>query len=302
MAADYTFHFDVASPPAVTTTSPTDSATGVHLNATITVNFSKQVNATTSSFKLECPTGTPESYGLSASPASSFTLTPSSNLPSDTQCTVTVVANQVTSTDFGLNMDSDYVFSFHTVSAPTVTSTVPANNATGVATNATITVNFDRSVDATTSSFTVECPTGTPESYSLSSSPASSYTLTPNSPLPGGVTCTVTVVASQVTDDSNGTPMASNYVFSFRRTCRRPSRAPTPDERRDRRQRELGDHGQLQRARPRDRKLVHARVPDRHARGVQPVELPGEHVHADADLEPARRHDLHRHRARKPGL
>jgi methionine-rich copper-binding protein CopC len=215
MAADYSFSFDVASPPAVTTTSPADGATGVHLDATITVNFSKQVNATTSSFKLECPTGTPESYNLSASPASSFTLTPTSNLPSDTQCTVTVVANQVTSTDFGLNMDSDYVFSFHTVTAPQVTSTVPANNATGVATNATITVNFDRSVNATTSSFDVECPLATPISYSLSASPASSYTLTPNSPLPGGVTCTVTVVAAQVTDASNGTPMDANYVFSF---------------------------------------------------------------------------------------
>ena len=215
MAADYSFSFDVASPPAVTTTTPADNDTGVQLNATITVNFSKQVNATTSSFKLECPTGTPESYGLSASPASSFTLTPSSNLPSNTQCTVTVVANQVTSTDFGLNMDSDYVFSFHTATAPSVTSTVPLNNATGVATNATITVDFDRSVNATTSSFDVECPLATPISYSLSSSPASSYTLTPNSPLPGGVTCTVTVVAAQVTDASNGTPMDSNYVFSF---------------------------------------------------------------------------------------
>jgi len=215
MAADYSFSFSTDAPPSVSSTVPTDGSTDVSLSSTVKVTFSEQVNATTSSFKLECPSGTPKSYSLSSSPATTFTLTPTSSLPSGTTCKVTVVAAQVTDTDFGLNMASDYVFSFATATAPTVTSTSPADGATNVPTNATVTVNFDRSVDATTSSFKLECPTGTPIPYSLSSSPASSFTLTPNSVLPGGVTCTVTVVAAQVTDDSNGTPMDADYVFSF---------------------------------------------------------------------------------------
>ena len=215
MAADYSFSFSIGSPPAVTGTTPSNGDTGISPSTTITVNFNKQVNATTSSFKIECPTGTPESFGLSSSPASTFTLTPSSKLPSGTDCTVTVVASQVTSTDFGLNMAADFVFDFATAPAPKVTSTSPADGATNVATNATITVNFNRSANASASSFGVECPTGSPVAYSLSSSPSTSFTLTPNGPLPGGTTCTVTVIAAQVTDAVNGTPMDADYVFSF---------------------------------------------------------------------------------------
>jgi uncharacterized protein len=100
--------------------------------------------------------------------------------------------------------------------APSVTTTTPANGASSVAVGSNIVVNFSESVNATTSSFTVDC--GGAQPYALSASPASNFTLDPTANLPAGATCTVTVVAAQVTDaDASDPPdtMAANYVFSF---------------------------------------------------------------------------------------
>jgi len=58
--------------------------------------------------------------------------------------------------------------------APSVTSTSPANGATHVATNTTITVNFSESVSATASAFTLECPSGTSKTFTQSASSPSS--------------------------------------------------------------------------------------------------------------------------------
>jgi hypothetical protein len=102
--------------------------------------------------------------------------------------------------------------------APNVTGTTPSDGATDVLLGSNITISFSESVNATTSSFTLECPTGTTKTFTIGSSPASSFTLDPAADLPYSTTCTVTVVAANVTDaDSNDPPdnMASNYVFSF---------------------------------------------------------------------------------------
>ena len=101
---------------------------------------------------------------------------------------------------------------------PAVTTTTPANGASNVASNTNITINFTESVNATTGSFSVECPGGSPQAYSLSASPSASFTINPTADLPSGVTCTVTVIASQITDADSFDPpdqMAANYVFSF---------------------------------------------------------------------------------------
>jgi len=51
---------------SVTSTSLTNGATGVAVASTIVVNFSESVNATTSSFTVECSGA--QTYALSASP------------------------------------------------------------------------------------------------------------------------------------------------------------------------------------------------------------------------------------------
>lgn len=103
---------------------------------------------------------------------------------------------------------------------PTVSSSTPANNATGVAVNAAITINFSESVDVAAGAFAVECPTATPILFSaapaLPATGTTSVTLTPSSALPQSTVCTVTVDKDSVTD-KDGTPenMAADHVFSF---------------------------------------------------------------------------------------
>src|SRR6185295_17283034 len=78
--------------------------------------------------------------------------------------------------------------------------------------------NFDESVNATTSSFTISCATSGAHTFTLSASPSTSFTLNPNVDFSTGELCTVTVVAAQVTDvDANDPPdnMTADYVFSF---------------------------------------------------------------------------------------
>jgi hypothetical protein len=101
--------------------------------------------------------------------------------------------------------------------APSVTTTFPTSGARSVLSGATITVNFGESVTASTSSFSIECPAGTPLAYSLSAGPSAAFILTPGTPLPGGSTCTVTVIANQIHDVDVTPPnqMQTNIVFSF---------------------------------------------------------------------------------------
>src|SRR5256714_940235 len=108
-------------------------------------------------------------------------------------------------------------FSFATEDAtPSVSSTSPADGADHVAVNTNVVVNFSEPVTASSSSFTLECPTSTSESFSVSGSPGSSITLDPTSNLPNGAVCTVTVIANQISDVDLIDPpdnMAANYVF-----------------------------------------------------------------------------------------
>ncbi len=216
MAANFTSSFTVDTPPAVTSVTPANGAINVPLNSTVTIDFNKQVNVNASSFKLECPSGTPVAFTVTpASPASAFTLTPTASLPGGTACTVTVVAAQVTDTTFNQHPAADFTSTFTTDTPPTVTSTVPANGATGIDPAQNITVNFSKPVTATASAFTLECPTGTPIPFTVpTSSPASSFNIHPTSPLPAPATCTVTVVASQISD-AIGTTMTADSMWSF---------------------------------------------------------------------------------------
>jgi hypothetical protein len=79
----------------------------------ITVTFSESVTAPASAFTIECPTpGNTQAFALSGGPTT-FTLNPTTRLPYETVCTVTVSAAQVIDTA-GNPMSADYIFSFTT--------------------------------------------------------------------------------------------------------------------------------------------------------------------------------------------
>ncbi|HEX8747067.1 MAG TPA: Ig-like domain-containing protein, partial [Pyrinomonadaceae bacterium] len=140
----------------------------------------------------------------------SFSYTPASGFTGTDTFTYTVTN--------GLLPNDTATVTINVDEGPTVTTTNPANGATNVASNSSITINFSESVNATTSSFSIECPGGSPQPFTLSASPAASFTLDPTADLPAGANCTVTVIANQITDADSFDPpdqMAANYVFSF---------------------------------------------------------------------------------------
>ncbi|HMO56295.1 MAG TPA: ExeM/NucH family extracellular endonuclease, partial [Roseiflexaceae bacterium] len=101
-------------------------------------------------------------------------------------------------------------------SAPSVISTTPANNATNVARDTSISITFSEPVDATAASFELNCTSGAVP-FGLSGGPTT-YTIDPSSDLPGGEASSVRVIAAAVSDqDTNDPPdtMAEDYIFSF---------------------------------------------------------------------------------------
>ncbi|MCS6938992.1 MAG: Ig-like domain-containing protein [Roseiflexus sp.] len=101
--------------------------------------------------------------------------------------------------------------------APAVASTSPVNGAIGVPVNANIIVTFSEPVIVTPASFTLVCTTSGNVAATLSGSGAT-YTLDPAITLAAGETCTVTVLAANVSDiDAIDPPdtMTADFVFSF---------------------------------------------------------------------------------------
>ncbi|HEX6833460.1 MAG TPA: Ig-like domain-containing protein [Rudaea sp.] len=99
--------------------------------------------------------------------------------------------------------------------APAVTITAPANGASAVALNASITVTFSEAVTVSNTFADISCTNSGNHSYVVGGS-GNTYTLDPDVDLAFGESCTVTVLADQVTD-LDGTPdeMAADYAFSF---------------------------------------------------------------------------------------
>jgi uncharacterized protein len=100
---------------------------------------------------------------------------------------------------------------------PTVSNTLPTDGATDVALDSAITIDFSEDVTLTDPWYALECPVATPIASSYAGAdPGSSFTITPDEDLPPGTTCTVTVLATQVSDvDGDPDPMAADFSFSF---------------------------------------------------------------------------------------
>jgi len=102
-----------------------------------------------------------------------------------------------------------------TVTVPTVVSTIPANGATGVLVNTPISATFSMAMSPssiTASTFTVTGPGGTAVAGAVSYS-GSTATFTPTAALAFGTTYTG-MITTGVTD-LGGTPLTSNYVWTF---------------------------------------------------------------------------------------
>ncbi|MBS3902137.1 MAG: Ig-like domain-containing protein [Dethiobacter sp.] len=136
-------------PPTVTSSVPANAATGVAIGADIIVTFSEDVSEAVYFNQITITNGgTVVEYTYSLA-GNTLTLNPIADLIHSTLYTVTLPAEAVQ--DAASNLSALHSFSFTTAAAPdvispTVTSSVPANAATGVAIGADIIVTFSEDV------------------------------------------------------------------------------------------------------------------------------------------------------------
>ena len=219
LAVDYVWKFTTGPSPVVNSTDPVPLATSVAVNKVVSAKFSLlmdplSINGTTFTLTQGTPAvavlGTVDYDGTTAS------FVPSSNLLPGTQYTATITSG--VKSMIGIPMAANYVWTFTTVAAiaPTVVTTDPANNSTGVALNKTVSAIFSMAMDRATivspkTTFTLaNGTTSVPGTVSYTSTTA--Y-FVPTSNLTAGTTYTATITTAA--QSTQGTPMANNYVWSF---------------------------------------------------------------------------------------
>jgi hypothetical protein len=97
--------------------------------------------------------------------------------------------------------------------APAVSNTVPADNASNVPLNSNISITFSEPVNVAGSWFTLNCSISGAHTAAFTGGPTV-FTLDPDTDFVDGDICTLTVLASQVTDQDNNDP-PDNMVVNF---------------------------------------------------------------------------------------
>ncbi|MDH4117763.1 MAG: ExeM/NucH family extracellular endonuclease, partial [Acidimicrobiia bacterium] len=98
---------------------------------------------------------------------------------------------------------------------PTVVSTTPSNGQPDASVGGNVVIDFNEPVTVVGTWFEITCDTSGTHTATVSGGPAS-YTLDPDTDFTSGDSCTVTVFATQVTDqDGTPDPMTADYVFGF---------------------------------------------------------------------------------------
>jgi len=222
LTSNFVWSFTTAPPPTVISTSPTNGATGVPINQPpISAAFSQTMNCATvtlSTFTVTGPGATPVAGTISCS-GTTATFTSTSNLAINTIYAATITTGVTNLT--GAPLASNFVWSFKTGSGPSVVpaviSTYPANNATGVPLNRKMTATFNEAMDPTTittATFTVTGPGGVAVSGTVTYIATGSIaTFAPTAPLVALTTYIATITTGA--KDLTGTPLASNYSWTF---------------------------------------------------------------------------------------
>ncbi len=212
-------------PPSIVTSVPANNATGVSPNATLILNFSEQVNLTDPWFTLSCSVS-----GARGGQYNQNTITQAEILPNELSpgvyfslgdvCDLTVLANGVTDSDGTHNAMVANVLVHFSVSGdapPTVLTTAPADNATGVDPAANFVVNFSEPVATVDPWVTLSCGiTGNHFGSSFSSNGGATWTFDPASGFVAGESCTATIARANVHDlDGTADALIGSNTFRF---------------------------------------------------------------------------------------
>jgi hypothetical protein len=222
LVSNYVWSFTTAVQPTVLATVPAMGATGIPVGQVLSATFSKTMSCATlaspaKTFTLTGP-GTTAVAGTVACSGAVATFTPAATLPINTLFTATITTAATDAA--GDPLAANYVWSFRTGTAatqPTVISTVPANGATSVPINQTITATFSVAMNPATVSgatFTLQAPGGVAITGAVTYLPAGSVaTFTPAANLAANTLYTATITTGAM--NLSGSALATNYVWTF---------------------------------------------------------------------------------------
>ncbi len=217
--------------PTVSSTDPSNAETGVPLNKSISVVFSEPMSAgSITATTLKVSSGGTAVSGTVSVLNNIATFKPTASLAANTMYSaiVTTAAQDLSNNP----MAADYTWSFTTgaiadTTAPRIASTDPANLATGVSLNKSVSVTFTEAMDPksiTASSFYLRGPDGSnvPSAITCSGSIA---TLNPTGALTANTTysCLIT----KTVKDTAGNSLAAPKAWVFKTAAVLDSTAPT---------------------------------------------------------------------------
>ena len=229
LGAAFTSTFTTLNPdttrPTVMAVLPINNAISVAVNSTVRVTFSEAmdpatITGTTVTLRATSPSAAVPATVTYDVPTNTAILTPTASLAQGKNYTVTVTTGV---TDLAGNaLLAQFTSTFTTFApdaiAPTVVGVVPTNNATGIATNATVQVTFSEAMDQATliGANVILKNTGTSAviastlSYDVGTN---KITITPTGPLANGTNYTLNVTTG--VKDLAGNPMAAQFNSAF---------------------------------------------------------------------------------------
>jgi hypothetical protein len=204
--------------PTVMFTSPSNGATGVAIGNNITAAFSEAMDPLTlTNLTFTLTDGVTPVTGLVTYAGTIAVFNPLAGLASSTLYTATITT---AATDLAGNpLASDYVWTFTTgiavdVIAPTVTSTVPIDLATGVAISSNITATFSEAMDPLTlTNLTVTLSEGVNPVAGAVTYSGNTVNFNPTLDLASNTFYTATITTGAT--DLGGNPLASDYIWDF---------------------------------------------------------------------------------------
>jgi len=219
LIANYVWTFTTITPaPTVVSTIPANGAVNVAVGQAVSATFSEPMKSATingSTFTVTAPggavAGTLTYSGVTA------TFTPTAALAFSTVYTATITTGAQDLA--GTPLAADYVWTFTTISPPPVViATIPVNGATGVPIAQVLAATFNEamncaSIASPAATFIVTGPGTTAVAGTVGCAGAVA-TFTPTAALTVNTIYTATITTGA--QDLAGTPLAANYVWSFR--------------------------------------------------------------------------------------
>jgi hypothetical protein len=215
--------------PMVVSTNPANLAKGVPTTQIVTATFNTAMNPTTINtvtFTLIGP-GDAALMGTVTYSGTTATFTPAANLLPST--TYTGAISTGATDPAGNPLAANFVWTFTTGTIPRVTSTIPANGATGVPLNQKISATFSEPMNSTTitaATFTVTGPGGTSVAGAVTYVAGSNTAIfTPTANLTASTVYTATITTGATS--ALGNALAANFVWTFTTGATVRTSAPT---------------------------------------------------------------------------